>query len=167
METVNQEVKAPETNQNEQGAERTFSQVDVDRIVADRLLRERQKYVDYDALKDKASKYEQMEEASKTELQKANERAAKLQKELDDLKQAETVRQVRAKVSKETGVPETLLTAGTEEECKAQAEAIKAFADPGYPKVKDGGENRPMSTKQTTSEQFADWFNSSFGQKGI
>jgi len=161
METVNQEVKTPETNQNEQGAERTFSQADVDRIVADRLLRERQKYVDYDALKDKASKYDQMEEASKTELQKANERAANLQKELDGLKQAETIRQVRAKVSSETGVPENLLTAGTEEECRAQAEAIKAYADPGYPKVKDGGENHPLS-KQTTADQFADWFNKSF-----
>ena len=161
METVNQENKTPETN----GQERTFSQADVDKIVAERLQRERQKYGDYDSLKDKASKYDQLEEASKTELQKAVDKAAKLQKELDGLKQAETIRQVRAKVSKETGVPEALLTAGTEEECKAQAEAIKAFADPGYPKVKDGGENRPMS-KQTTSEQFADWFNSSFGQKG-
>lgn len=163
METVNQENMTPETNQNEQPAERTFSQADVDRIVADRLQRERQKYGDYDALKDKASKYDQMEEASKTELQKANERAANLQKELDGLKQAESIRQARAKVSNETGVPENLLTASTEEECRAQAEAIKAYADPGYPKVKDGGENRPMS-KQTTAQQFASWFNDSFGK---
>ena len=167
--TVNQENTAPATNQNEQQAENehTFSQADVDRIVADRLQRERQKYQDYDTLKDKASKFDQMEEASKTELQKATDKAAKLQKELDDLKQAETVRQIRAKVSGETGVPETLLTASTEEECKAQAEAIKAYADPGYPKVKDGGEARRPSENKTTSEQFADWFNSSFGQKGI
>lgn len=157
METVNQEVQTPETN----GQERIFSQADVDKIVMERLQRERQKYGDYDSLKDKASKYDQLEEASKTELQKATEKAAKLQKELDSLKQAETIRQVRSKVSKETGVPETLLTAGTEEECRAQAEAIKAFADPGYPKVKDGGENHPLS-KQTTAEQFAAWFNNSF-----
>lgn len=159
-ETVNQENQTPETAENET---RTFSQADVDRIVADRLQRERQKYVDYDALKDKATKFDELEEASKTELQKATEKAASLQKELDGLKQAETVRQIRAKVSQETGVPETLLTASTEEECKAQADAIKAYADPGYPKVKDGGESRPMNTR-TTGEQFAQWFEQSFGK---
>ncbi|MBR4514596.1 MAG: hypothetical protein IKO61_06900, partial [Lachnospiraceae bacterium] len=41
------------------------------RIIADRVQRERSKYNDYDSLKEKAAKYDAHEEASKTELQKA------------------------------------------------------------------------------------------------
>lgn len=157
-ETVNQENMTPETEQQTQNTDRTFSQADVDRIVADRLSRERSKYSDYDQIKDKAAKFDEMEEASKTELQKATERADILQKELDAMKKAAVVREIRSKVSKETGVPESLLTATTEDACKEQAEAIKAFADPAYPKVKDGGET-PHSNKQSTRQQFAVWAN--------
>lgn len=154
METVNQE--------NQIGAEeegRTFTQAELDRIVAERLTRERAKYADYDALSKKAAKLDQLEEASKTELQKANEKAAALQSELDALKSAETLRTMREKISKETGVPMSLLTATTEEDCTAQAKAIMEFAKPGaYPAVKDGGEARSGARKQSTREQFAEWF---------
>ncbi|MCD8054199.1 MAG: hypothetical protein LUF00_09160 [Lachnospiraceae bacterium] len=45
-----------------------------------------------------------------SQLEKANEKAASLHKELDQLKNANAVNQVRAKISKETGVPAELLT---------------------------------------------------------
>lgn len=151
-ETVNQG-----TNDSTQEP-KTFTQDELNAILNDRLKREREKYTDYAALKEKADKYDKYEEESKTELQKANDKAEKLQKELDAMKQAATMQEVRAKVEKETGVPANLLTGATEEDCKAQAEAIKAFAKPQYPNVPDGGE--PGGTPGTsTAQQFAEWFN--------
>ena len=63
---------AAETQQSEQ-QNKTFTQADVDAFIKDRLARERQKYSDYDELKNKAAEYDKAQEASKTELQKAQE----------------------------------------------------------------------------------------------
>ncbi|MFR8900877.1 hypothetical protein [Hominenteromicrobium sp.] len=69
-ETVNQETNgtAAETQENEQ---RTFTQAEMNAIIQDRLTRERGKYADYETLKVKAAKFNEAEEAGKTELQKA------------------------------------------------------------------------------------------------
>lgn len=136
--------------------ERTFSQAEVDAIVGDRLKRERQKYADYESLKEKATKLDEIEEANKSELQKATERAEALQSELDGMRKANSIREMREKVSNETGVPVSLITAENEEDAKKQAEDIVAFARPsGYPSVKDAGEARPG--KPTVQQQFGEW----------
>lgn len=97
-ETVNQETNgtAAETQENEQ---RTFTQAEMNAIIQDRLTRERSKYADYEALKAKAEKFDEAEEAGKTELQKANEKADALQKQVDAFTKAEQLRTVRQKVS--------------------------------------------------------------------
>ena len=61
-ETVNQETNgtAAETQENEQ---RTFTQAEMNAIIQDRLTRERGKYADYEALKAKAAKFDEAEEA--------------------------------------------------------------------------------------------------------
>ena len=154
METVNQEVNATQEQQ-----EAKFTQADLDRIVKDRLTREREKYGDYDALKEKADKFDEIEEASKTELQKATEKAKALQDELDAFKKAESLRTMREKVAHDTGVPVNLLTAESEDACKEQAKQILEFSRPsGYPQVKDGGEVRTTG-KKSTRDSFAEWFN--------
>lgn len=157
METVNQENQATTTTG------KTFTQDEVNAIVTDRLTRDRAKYADYDTLKEKAEKYDQLEEANKSELQKAVERGDALQVELDKLKGENAVRDLRNKVAEETGIPANLLTGKTEEECRAQAEAIAAYAKPStYPKVRDGGEVT-QTGKPTTKQQFAEWTNQAFG----
>lgn len=154
METVNQGQEATQEQQ-----EAKFTQADLDRIVKDRLTREREKYGDYDALKAKADKFDEIEEASKTELQKATERAKALQDELDAFKKAESLRTMREKVAHDTGIPVNLLTAESEDACKEQAKQILEFSRPsGYPQVKDGGEVR-TSGKKSTRDSFAEWFN--------
>lgn len=158
METVNQEINTAE----EQGTEnRTFTQDEVNAIVADRMRRYGAKFADYDALKEKAEKYDQAEEASKTELQRQTERADKLQAEYDNLTRSMQIKEMRSKVSKETGVPENLLMGETEEACKEQANAILAFAKPGqYPVLKDSGEvQRVNNNKRSTRDQFAEALN--------
>lgn len=148
METVNQENEA-----------KTFTQEELDKIVGERLSRDRAKYADYEELKLKAEQLDKITEANKSELQKATERAEALQNELNGLKKANEIRNVRDKVAGETGVPAALLTGETEEECEAQAKSILEFARPtGYPRVKDEGEPRKTS-KKPTRDQFADWIN--------
>ena len=139
--------------------EKTFTQEDVNKIVGDRIAREREKFADYDAIKAKAEKFDEIEEANKSELEKAQERVNKLQTELDSMKAAEQVRAIRDEVSKATGVPSNLLTAETKDGCEEQAKAIKAYTESnrtGYPSVVDSGEAK-TTTKGTTKEQFADW----------
>lgn len=158
METVNQENTGnQETNDN--AADRTFTQAEVDAIVGERLARDRAKYADYDDIKAKADKFDQMEEKNKSELQKAIERGDKLQTELDAIKNANAIRDIRSKVAEETGVPASLITAETEEDCKNQARAILDFSKPGsYPNVRDGGEVQNKG-KPSTKQQFEEWLN--------
>lgn len=155
MSTGNQDVTANE----EPKVEKTFTQEEVDEIINGRFGRMMDKYKDYDDLKAKAAKLDELEEASKSELQKATERAAALQKELDDFKSAEKVRLMHEKVAKDTGVPANLLTGNSEELCKEQAKQILEFSKlSGYPQMRDGGEAH-SSAKRTTRDSFADWFN--------
>lgn len=139
---------------------KTFTEEEVNKIVVDRLHRERQKYegIDLDALKEKAAKFDEMEEASKSELQKANEKAANLESELNALKKQNEVREIRDKVAKETGVPYSLLTAETEEDCRTQAQAVLDYKQTPYPAVRDGGEVQ-ATIKHSTREQFAEYLN--------
>lgn len=157
-ETVNQGNSNIESGADES---RVFTQAEVDAIIGDRLKRDRAKYADYEELKAKAGRLDAIEEAAKSELQKATEKAAALQNELDGLRRQEELRELRASVAAELGVPAALLTAEDEESMRKQAEGIIQFAKPGkYPNVKDGGEPRRATTKTSTRQQFADWFNS-------
>lgn len=165
METVNQD--ATLNNENTQTEDqKTFTQSELDAIVSDRLKRERGKYQDYEALKQKAEQFDKLEEANKTELQKATEKATALEAELNELKKNAEIRSLRDKVAKENGIPAELLSGSTEEECMAQAKALIAFressSNTGYPSVRDGGEIH-NTNKGTTRQQFADWANKAFG----
>lgn len=148
-----------ETNQvTEQTEERTFTQAELNAIVQKRLGEQAAKFGNYEELKEKAQKFDQIQEASKTELQKANERADALQNQLDSMVKADNIRRIREQVSKEHGVPAELLNGETKEECEAQAIGILSFAKPSsYPSVKDGGEVRNAKIGNTR-DQFADWF---------
>ena len=156
-ETVNQEI-ATEVNDSE----KTFTQSELDQIISERLKREREKYTDYESLKEKAQRLDQIEEDAKSELQKAQERAEKLQTELSELKRAEEVRMIRDKVAQSTGVPSSLLTGNTEEEGTEQAAGILSFkTSSNYPTVKDGGEIQ-KTVDGSTRQQFAEWASQAF-----
>ncbi len=55
----------------------TFSQADVDRIVQERLTRERSKFADYDTLKERAGQWDRFVEEAKPEQEKALDNARK------------------------------------------------------------------------------------------
>lgn len=161
METVNQETEATKVEAPAE-EQQSFTQEELNAIVGKRLAREAEKYADYEELKAKAAKLDELEESAKTELQKATEKAEKLEAELNSLKKAGEVRAMRDEVATETGVPANLLTGETEEDCRKQAEAILSFAKVGdYPSLKDGGEVQHPA-KGSTKDQFAQWANKAF-----
>ena len=157
-ETVNQETKA--TN-NET---KIFTQEELDAIVADRLKRERSKYEGFEDFKAKALKFDKLEEANKSELDKAHERVNTLEAELKSLKRAEEVRLIREKVAKEMSIPAasmSLITGETEEVCQEQAKAILSITVPSsYPQVPDSGELQHIG-KGSPRELFKQWSTSS------
>ena len=159
METVNQEEQA-----TKEVEVKTFTENEVNDIVKERLARERKKYegIDLEALKSKAAKFDEMEAANKSELEKANDKVQALEAELNGIKKANELNTMREAVAKEIGIPANLLTGTTEDECREQAEAIKEFASPsGYPAVKDGGEPQAL-TKKNAYADFSEWANKVF-----
>lgn len=155
-ETVNQEA----TNETaEKAPERTFTQAELDATIGERLARERAKYADYESIKAKAAQYDEQVEASKSELQKAREAAEKYKAKMEELQSTITANAARAKASAETGVPADFLHGTTEEECMAEAQALKKWheGNSGYPIVADKGEVIGTGGGKTR-DQFADWF---------
>lgn len=118
---------------------KTFTQEEVNKIVADRLKRHRPD--DYEDLKAKAAKLDELEEAQKTELERAQAAAEAAQKELDEMKAKAAISAMRSKVAADTGIPAELLTGTDEESMRAQAQAIAAYTEskaPSYPTDKGG-----------------------------
>lgn len=115
------------------------SQADLDRIIEQRLARERQRYADYDSLKEKAGKYEQLEDEKKTEAQRLAEdrdghksRAEKAEAEL-----------MRLQVGLDKGLTPAQakrLTGSTKEELEADADELIATF---------GGSNKEPEGKPT------------------
>lgn len=97
----------------------TFTQAELDRIVADRLARERKKYADYDDLKAAAATADK----DKSELQKISEQMQRMQQDLNQSR-AEAL---KADIAAAKNVPKALLTGSTAEELEASAEALIAF----------------------------------------
>ena len=148
-----------ENTQTEQKAEeKIFTQAEANSFLKKEEAKIKAKYSDYAELKEKAAKFDELAEANKTELEKANERAAKLQAELDGIKQAAALREMREKIATDNNIPVELLTGATEEECTKQVETIKTLLNAqGIPTaVRDGGE--VVNTgKLSTRTQFAQW----------
>lgn len=120
-----EETQLPQTAE----AEKTFTQQEVDDIVKKRLNRAKSSVpTDYEELKAKAAKLDELETANKTELQKATEELSKLKADLAKRDAQEKERTLKAKVSKETGVPVELISGRTEEDMFTFAERLTEFA---------------------------------------
>jgi len=67
------------------------SQADLTRIITERVSRERAKYADFDDLKAKAERFDELADANKSEIEKANEKAAQAARESEQAR-AEALR---------------------------------------------------------------------------
>lgn len=140
----------------QQNQDKTFTQDELNAIVADRLERERKKYADYDDLKRDAEAYRAKQEADKTELQKAQERIAELEAEQGERKRKDEHAALVRKVMAEQKVDAkyaSLLTAGTEEDLVAQAKLIgERFA---VPIRTEGGKPPQVGDRDAEMKAFA------------
>lgn len=84
-----QETEAP--------AEETYTKADVERMIKSRFA----KFEDYEALKDKAARLDEIEQANKSELEKLVERAEKAERERDEIAQRATQQQVKSAIVSE------------------------------------------------------------------
>ena len=105
---------------------KTFTQADIDRVVEQRLARERQKFADYDQVKADAAELAKIRDGEKSELQK-------LQEQLDSEREARSTAEKEAAAGKRTqygidkGLPPALakkLQSGTNEELDAEIQEL-------------------------------------------
>lgn len=79
---------------------------------------------------EKAKSYDELQEASKSELQKAKEKAAAYKRQVEDLSAKAELDSARARVAKESGVPAELVFGADEDEMAASAKALAAWGRP-------------------------------------
>lgn len=137
-------------NSTQAAAEKTFTQAEMDAIIGERLGRLKAKYADYDEFKAKAAKYDEAEQAGKSELQKAVEERDKYKAELDKVKAEAARAEQVAKVAAEQGVDAALL-ARMSGDVEDNAKFLKAQMDaqPKHGAAPDNGEakERPVHTE--------------------
>jgi len=111
--------------------------------------------------KAKADAYDEAQEAAKSDLQKALERADKAEGKLKEYESKLKLDKLRAEIAKEYGLDADLLRGGTEEELRAHAETIKAYVGGThrYPSVPDYGEANAPAGNRSTASLFADAVN--------
>ena len=128
----------PQNDQPQDGKPAEFtpitSQEDFDRALAKRLERERSKFADYDSLREKASKLAAIEEAGKTEAQKAadrikaaEERAAAAERRAAEFEQTA----LKTRIAAEMGVIPEVVNGTDEESMRASAQRVLDWAAQG------------------------------------
>jgi hypothetical protein len=131
---------APAGEPNDQGSTYTppATQADLDRIIGDRVARERGKYADYDDLKAKAAQVDGFQSRI-TELETTNgELTGKIQTFETEKERAELV----SDVAKDKKVPAEALRGSTREELEAHADQLAELFKPSGPVI-PGQERTP------------------------
>jgi hypothetical protein len=136
------------------------TQEELDGIIEARLRREREKYKGFDELKTKAAEYDKAQEASKSELQKLQERAEAAEKKAQAYEQQQQIASWTAEVAKASGVPAEALRGQTKEEIEAHAETLKPhFVKGAAPHVPGQG------TQPASAEAPNDWLREGFSKR--
>lgn len=121
-------------NGHSQGAT-TFTQADIDRIVAERLTRERSKFADYDDLKSKAAKLTELEKAQMSEAEKQAARVAELEAQIA---QAQADAQTQMEAANRRLIQSALVAEATAAKFHKPEDAPR-FVDMDALKVDDAG----------------------------
>lgn len=146
-EATDQGAQAPEAKQFAP----ITSQEQFDSILSARLARQaasiRSEFGDVDQLRADAKVWQEQQEEAKTELQKATERAQKLESDLSAAKNAE----LRRSIADEAGLPAALaarVTGSTRAEMLEDAKALAAMLTPKEPESKTPD---PTGVQNTTT----------------
>lgn len=109
---------------------RTFTQDELNAILAEDRRKTAEKYADYEDLKAKAEKHDQAEQENQTELQKALARAEKAEKLAETERagrEAAERQSLAATVASEKGVPASHIHGSTREELEKSADQLIAW----------------------------------------
>lgn len=145
------------------------SQADLDRIIADRLSREKAKFADYGDLKKKAEQFDAAQEAAKSDLQKAQDRADAAEKKAAEFEARQQVAVWAKEIVKDSKVPADALRGSTKEDLQAHFNQLNALVTPTDPKKGAVGPYVPGEGAATTGavggpeQVFADWFSDQLG----
>jgi multidrug efflux pump subunit AcrA (membrane-fusion protein) len=158
---------------------RVFTQDELDRILQDRIARERSKYGDYDALKAQADKLKALEDAQKSELDREREARAQAEARAQEAEKAASDRLIQAafiEAAAQFGVQHARdaflladkggVSVSDTGEVLGVAEAVKALVDAGRlvmtgklpaPSMdsRAGGGGRPEAVDKLTLEEQA------------
>lgn len=141
--TGNNTAEAGEQQPNqEQEQAQSFSQDDVNRIVQERLQREREKYADYDDLKTAAERAQELEDQTQ-----------ELTAKVAEFESKEQHQQIVTEVAESTGVPAGVLKGDTKEELEAHAEALKSILQNTTGPVIPGQEKRPQKIEESDEKK--------------
>lgn len=157
-------VQEASSSSSEESEPKTFTQNELNNLVIERLKRERSKYKNFEEIKEKAAKLDEVQNTIK----ETEERISQLEKEIAEFKKADEIRSMKKAISEKTGVPVSLLTGETEESCTEQAKAIQEFISLSvnqtsrnmFPPIKDAGEvtfNNGIQAPRSVAEQLQDF----------
>ena len=135
---------------------KTFTQAELDAIVGDRLKRQKAQFADYDDVKAKASKYDEIEQQSKTELEKVQaerDAAVKVAADAADRARREALRSAIVAEAAKAGavapeqvvalLPAGAVTVNDDGTVEGAADAVKTFLEENKHFKADG---RPAGT---------------------
>lgn len=135
----------PADNGGQSGFTPPATQADFDRMIADRISRERAKFADYADLKTKAEAFDAATEAAKSEAQKQADALAAANAELAAYKQREQVAAWAANIARGSHVPASALRGSTEAELRAHFAELQALIPaPGAEKRTPDGAPAPI-----------------------
>lgn len=153
------------------------SQKELDRIIGDRLARERARYSDYEDLKKKAAAYDKAEDEKKTAEQRAADRLADLEAKTaaaEARAAAAEAAALRAEIAADKGVPADFLTGTDRPDIEKRAQALLKWKN-GAGSASGGlgpGARNPRANGSTTAGRSSgglasgrSWFTERFGSR--
>lgn len=153
------------------------SREELDRVIGDRLARERARYSDYEDLKKKAAAYDKAEDEKKTAEQRAADRLADLEAKTaaaEARAAAAEAAALRAEIAADKGVPADFLTGTDRTDIEKRAKALlewKNGTGPASGGLGPGARN-PRANGSTTAGRSSgglasgrSWFTERFGSR--
>lgn len=130
------------TDETSNDSTKTYSQEEVERLVSDRVGRVRSEYSDAE---DKAKKFDELQEASKTDLERLTGERDKFKTEIESA----SAENLRLRVAIDKQLPSELvdrLRGATKEELEADADSLLQLVKPSSTTSFDGGKGREGAT---------------------
>lgn len=111
------------------------TQEQLNKLIGGRIEAVKAKFADYDDIKAKASEFDNLAEANKTELQKALDRAAAAEQKAAEFEAKEQRTKWAEEIVKDSEVPAAVLRGSTREELEEHFTALSALVKPSQKRI--------------------------------